>query len=334
MKKLSTVLAVVALVATGCDPWQDAPKGDPAIVDVNASGRLIDPIAGSETVGGWALDSARVLPVDPNADGEVSDAEAAANVAAAATKGVPVGAGANNVVVIKTNKLLDGATIQTAPQDPTVDPLSPAALGDCRPAGNWLTITKSVAGGAAAAEPLNYVDPAGGSNFQWYSCYYPAAASNRLGASIEIFRARVDTAPGLTTATRPLSIARLEPDATYTFSGTVQDDSGKPLEINLTAKTALRPPALDDPTVNSATSVTLTWTAPAGAAGTLTYDVYRSVLDATGADTGTMQSLATGLTATTFTDTTATGGHDYTYYVTVSNERSRSEAASAAATTP
>jgi hypothetical protein len=233
MKKLSMMLAAMALVAVGCDPYDDAPGGDPQIVQVTAAGRLVSAVVAEPPGAGgfWLLDDGAPLDVDEN--GFIEDSE----FAAVEDLGVPAGAGGNNVIVITTNKLLDGSTIQAAPQDPA----DASSAGDCRPAGTtpWLTIRKTPAGGAQTTEALNYADTADptASNYQWYTCYYPGAATSSYGSSIEIFRARANTPPGLTTATRPLTIAALEPDMTYEITGTVNDDSGNPLQINVHVRT-------------------------------------------------------------------------------------------------
>jgi hypothetical protein len=210
MKKLSMMLAAMALVAVGCDPYEDAPGGDPAIVTVTAAGRTAagvnDAVTGTEAGGQWTVD------------------------------GVPVGTGGNNVIVVTTNKLLDGSTIQSAPQDPA----DATSAGDCTPANSWLTITRN-----GAPEPLNYADPATPTdNWQWYTCYYPGAATTSYGASIQIFRAKVSQAPGFATgAAGPMRAARLEPDVTYVFTGNVSDESGSQLPINVTVSTVPVPAA-------------------------------------------------------------------------------------------
>jgi hypothetical protein len=227
MKKLSMMLAVAALVATGCDPYDDAPGGAAEIISVTAAGRLVFAVTHDGPVDGfYVLDDG--APEDTNESGFIDEAE----FVAAEDLGVPAGAGGNNVIVVTTNRLLDGASIQSAPQVPT----DATSIGDCRPANNWLTITKN-----GAPEALTYADTAGGSPYQWYTCYYPGAATSAYGASIEIFRGRVDTAPGLTTATRPLTIARLEAGMTYELTGSVNDDSGNPLAINVRVVTGAAP---------------------------------------------------------------------------------------------
>lgn len=318
MKKLSMMLAVAALVATGCDPYEDAPGGDPAILNVTAAGRLVEPLAATgDSASGWVLDDQQPLVDDADGDGKISDAEAAAADTEVEGKGVPAGAGGNNVIVVTTNRLLDGSTIQTAPQNPA----DASSIGDCRPIGDWLQIQKSVAGAAQAAEPLTTTPaPAACAAApapvpqQWYTCYYPGAATTGYGASIEIFRARANQAPGLTTATRPLTIARLQPDAVYAITGTVKDDSGRDLAINVKVETAPAAPSTNA-FAASTTSATVEWE---GVTGATSYDVYRMTPGET------FQKIATVTTDTTYTDASRTAGEDYTYYVTTITPRGRS----------
>lgn len=252
MKKLSMMLAVAALVATGCDPYDDAPGGTPTVIAVTASGRTaaggLRPsieAAVPETGNQWALES------------------------------VPVGSGGNNVIVITTNKLLDSKTIQTAQQNPA----DATSTGDCRPAAGWLKITKNVVNRGEETEPLTYDDPAVPEpvddpatpeeneavtqatldDWQWYSCYYAGAATSNYGASIQIFRAKVTEAPGFVAAGSPMRVARLEPATNYVITGTVKDEGGADLAINVSVKTRIAAPAVN-PTPVAANSVILNWT--------------------------------------------------------------------------
>jgi hypothetical protein len=301
MKKLSMMLAVAALVATGCDPYEDAPGGNPEILAVTAAGRtaaggLRPGIEGTEgTDGQWVLDA------------------------------VPVGSGGNNVIVVTTNKLLDPSTIQAAQQDPT----DATSTGDCRPANGWLQITKAVAGGAPVAEALTYDDPATpedtanptADDWQWYSCYYAGAATSSYGASIQIFRAKVSQAPGFPAAGSPQRVARLEPAANYVITGTVKDEAGNDLAINVAVSTMITAPAVNA-TPTAAGSLTVAWTT-ISVTGT-TYQVFRApAVQVAGKPVGIFEpgdyaELATGLSVATYTDTAVSDADtvSYFYYVT------------------
>jgi hypothetical protein len=288
MKKLSMMLAAMALVAVGCDPYEDAPGGDPAIVAVTAAGRTAAgvnaSIDGTEAGGQWTID------------------------------GVPVGAGGNNVIVVTTNKLLDGSTIQTAPQDPA----DASSTGDCKPANSWLTITRN-----GAPDALNYADPATPTdNWQWYTCYYPAAATTNYGASIQIFRAKVSEAPSFATgAAGPMRVARLEPASDYVIGGTVKDDAGNDLTVNVAVSTMITAPAVNA-TPTAAGSLTVAWTT-ISVTGT-TYQVFRApAVQVAGKPVGIFEpgdyaELATGLSVATYTDTAVSDADtvSYFYYVT------------------
>ncbi|NKX50479.1 hypothetical protein HER39_07845, partial [Arthrobacter deserti] len=112
-----------------------------------------------------------------------------------------------------------------------------------------------------------------------------------------------------------------EPEAAYSYGVTALDAAGNESPLSLTTTAMVGAAALDAtaaPSGPAATagdgSVTLTWTASAGAdiAG---YRVYRS-LQPVVPETGELYSGATPLTRTTFTGTAATNGTTYFYVVT------------------
>jgi hypothetical protein len=119
---------------------------------------------------------------------------------------------AQNVVFVAANKSLDGASIQTSP-------------ADCTPAGGWLTAT----GPAITCEAGTPT---------WYTCYQPASPTPEQGGSIAIFQ----SCDPISTDGGWFDVAELAPSSTYTFTGTVQDRGGNPLEINVTVNTAAAPP--------------------------------------------------------------------------------------------
>jgi hypothetical protein len=285
MKKLSTMMAVLALVATGCDPYEDAPGGDPEILAVSVAGL-------NKTSG------ARVNAVNGELVGDQWQ-----------VAGVPVSttAASNDTIVIVTNKLLDGATIQTEAQDPS----NAASTGDCTPAGNWLTVTKN---GVADNDP--------GSDLKWYTCYYAGAATPDQGSSIVIFRAPADNPPTQVATTRPLMTATLDPAATYVFTGTVKDDSGNDLPINVQVSSRVMASRLAAQTT-AANSVSLAWTMPLPAGTTATYDVFRApavpVEDGEEGEVepGEFAEIAADLTVGTYTDAAVTDADTAVYYYRV-----------------
>lgn len=334
MKKLSIIALAAMALNVACDPWEDAPGGDPEILAVTAAGRLVSAIEGTKGDDGvWTIGTSHVVENDANQDGEISDAEAEDSVAAASAGGVPPGSGGNNVIVVTTNKLLDGASIQTAAQNPA----DSASTGDCRPAGGWLKIQKQGAADATLVdEPLTYDDPATTDkvddptteideatldDYQWYTCYYAGSATSNYGASIEIFRAKVSTAPGFTTTTRPLSVATLSRDTLYVFSGSVKDDSGKDLPINVRVKTGIGASSWLVAFPTSATSATVQWS---GVTTATKYEVYRTTEDAEDPTAlgGTYTKLGEVATAE-YVDATIKGdeGRQYSYFVVAVNDR-------------
>jgi len=227
MKKLSMLMAAVALVAAGCDPYEDAQGGAPqvewvsAVVSNAANGAITGSLDAELADGVWTI-------ADP----------------------VNNGAAVGNVLVVTFNKLLDGSKIQTAAQDFT-DPLD---AGDCTPAADLgLTVTNAVAGATTATPVANLADDGG---FKWYACYVSTSPSPRLGGSIEIFRS--ETAPGLTAATSPRRTSHFLPATDYVVSGTATDEGGATAPFEVAFKTRIPAPAVEA-AVDTATQITVSW---------------------------------------------------------------------------
>ena len=125
---------------------------------------------------------------------------------------------------------------------------------------------------------------------------------------------------------QPASATKVTADAPYTNDGYITVMIGG-TAVNL--MTALVPPSA--PTGVSATpgdsQVELDWTASGGATS---YDVYRGTT--TGGESST--PLATGIAATTYTDTTASNGTEYFYKVSAVNAAGESAKSSEVSATP
>lgn len=104
-----------------------------------------------------------------------------------------------NAIQIQANKLLDGKTIQTAPLD-------------CTPVPGSITIS---------------VPPPSG---VWCVCYNPNSPNVDQGGSVEVFSCDDPTAPDPFSGTMPAT--------PFTITGTVKDQQGQPLVINV----AVTPP--------------------------------------------------------------------------------------------
>ncbi len=138
-----SVLAVaVALVAAGCDPYPSKNRAKPEVLAVFASdGATV--VDGQLSGGTWTL----ALP---------SFSPAPSTVAAQ-----------QPVIIVKTNKLLDGSTIQTTDQTTNSD-------GDCTPKDGWLGVSPAPAAGNV-----------------WYSCYDPSSPTTLAGSSIVLFQGAI-----------------------------------------------------------------------------------------------------------------------------------------------
>jgi hypothetical protein len=123
---------------------------------------------------------------------------------------------AQNVVFVVTDRLLNGASIQTS-------------VDDCTPANGWLTVTTTAA-------PLTCE---AGETAQWYSCYVPSSPVPEQGGSVAIFQSCV--APNTTDGW--FVLGELQPSSTYTFTGSIQDGSGNAVPVNVTVNTAAAAPA-------------------------------------------------------------------------------------------
>jgi len=110
------------------------------------------------------------------------------------------------MLVVTTDGLLDGASIEATPQT-------------CLQAGNWLAVT----GTNLAALPAGGI---------WYTCYYPSSATTDDGASVYIFYATI--APGTTTASQPVRSGTLVA-GDYNFTGSILAKNGSafPIDIDL-----------------------------------------------------------------------------------------------------
>ncbi len=197
-------------------------------------------------------------------------------------------------IFVTANKLLSGASIETT-------------AGSCIPAGNWLTAT---------------TPPTGQS---WFTCYYPSSPSVDLGGSVVIFKTAAYTDTDSWNA-----VATLEGDPfvtiTYTMSGSVSDQQGHPLALNVTATVAPSGSVGQTPALTATASaipgqIDLTW-GNGACAGTPTYTVQRAGASLTtgSCPSSTSTSWATiqsGLAVRAYSDIGLTSGLKYCYRVFV-----------------
>ncbi|HZY02273.1 MAG TPA: hypothetical protein VFF02_02145, partial [Anaeromyxobacteraceae bacterium] len=285
--RLIVAVLALALAATACDPYQGENTGTPSIAAVFATDG--NPDGASFTEGAFNSTSSRW---------EILDIPSTCHPDTTAPITAPAGSilADQYAIFVTANKLLSGPSIEQAP------------AGSCLPAltgaggTEWLTATPT---------------PVGQS---WFSCYFPSSPSPDLGGSVVMFK--TDNFNDTWNA-----VAVLEGSATtttsYTMDGTVSDQQGHPLTLNVTATVA--PGTLAGQTTGlhaievAGNNVNLTW-ANAACGGTPTYSVQRSAAVAPGVScpaTSTFTTLASGLTAQSYTDATITTGSKYCYRVRV-----------------
>lgn len=188
MKKIIT-LAVLGLAVTACDPFNDEPGGTPAIKYVTVTGASYGPIEAAEASSVWAVDAQT----------------------STATSG--------RMVVVTTNQLLDGTSIEAEPYELNgATGCVPTGASNADNSNGWLTVT-TTAGTA----------PTGG---KWYTCYYPSAATSDDGGSVVLYYSAV--APGIATAARP-TVAGVGPAADLQYRGTIKAKNGQDLAIAVNA---------------------------------------------------------------------------------------------------
>ena len=171
---LGLALAGLVLAAAGCDPYEEGSDAAPAVVrvamaDQSFSGGGVAPVyieAPDPVDGVWRIPS----QIDPIS---------------------------NAVLVVTTNKLLDGASISTAPDN-------------CEPVAANFDFS-----GAPLLDPLTYA---------WWACYYPSSASESWGSSIVIFQSLASTI-----GTDGAYAAELDFGTQYNIVVSVLDVQGKPL---------------------------------------------------------------------------------------------------------
>lgn len=275
MKTTKWMLAALTTVAlVGCDPFTEAPGGTPAVTDAGYT----DTSQGACNIGGCT-------PFQGTGSGSTWTVPGIPSYCGNTTAGESEAVG---FVWVKFNKLLDGGSIQTSPNN-------------CTPAtAMGLTVT-----------------PAAPAEFSWYVCYNPQAPAPAESASIVLFMGPCSVAGPNCTVPAPapggwLALASIPAsgDAVTVVhaTGTVADKGGATTTFDVTADVNPDPgvpgtPAFANIVAN--TSVDVSWTAAGCAvAGTTRYVVERAP-DVAGAP-GTYVTRTT-TTALTYTDAVTTG---------------------------
>jgi hypothetical protein len=204
MRKLWWIPALAALAA--CDPFDDETGGTPAVVTVMATS-----VDGTDATG--------VVEDNNGGDGW-------------AVAGVPAGP---TVFIVKTNKLLDGLSIQTS-------------ASSCVPAASLNLTVNTV------ANPAN-----------WFACYQPGSGTTAEGSSLVVYQGE-DIVPGIpgvglgyfeAAAAQPLA------PGSYAVTAAPTDKSGAVLNVSFTVNVVTwleveHDAASDDFPVNSSATFSAT----------------------------------------------------------------------------
>lgn len=271
---LLSSLAALGLMAAGCDIFPEQPGGTPAVVRVLAVDQLAYTtpleVNAADAGGTWNLGGPGIAGVD------------ASNVNPPGPNGH---ASRFQIIDVQLNKVIDGTTVQKAPDD-------------CTPAANGLTVTTTPAQPATCGD--SNLSQISCFTTNWFACYTSESADPSVGSQILVFQLP-DGAAYDPTAAPAGQGAGLLPGFTYAVSGTVKDHSGADLAIkaSVTTQTA---PMVTGVTTNS---VTLEWNRTSDVASV---DVQRAPDDGTGAP-GTFATVAggAGVIASTLTDNTGAG---------------------------
>jgi hypothetical protein len=282
------ILAALTAAAFGCDPFQEAVKGPPAVMSAGFT-------SVQDGTGYDGLPTAPgVVPVVDNPTPVPSTCMSPGVIYAGDKAGTSPPTG---LIFVKFNKLLDGYSIQTSPTD-------------CMPAAALsLAVTSSKA------------TPAGE---QWYACYDPQAPSPTEGGSVIIFLGDSPVAPATAGPTGWDGALSIPADGdlitTLHATGTVHDQSGTAASFDVTVDVMPdpgTPGALSFSNITStgttSTDYDISWAASQCAAASATYTIQRAP-DVAGAP-GTFADLATGLTVLTYHDTVTPAGAIFWYRV-------------------
>jgi len=190
MKRI-IAFAFVGLLVSACDfDLREDEASAKTVKYAMVTGRSVDsddpagPFLGTDVGGVWTITGATVSrPQTPT----------------------PTVGSNGRIVVVTTDGLLDGASIEATPQS-------------CSPTGDWLTVTGTGRDATLALFPTAAL----------YTCYYPSSATTDDGASVFMFFSEI--APGATTPSQPIRSGRMAPGA-YSFRGNINSKDGSAFAI-------------------------------------------------------------------------------------------------------
>lgn len=214
--------ALAATAVAGCDPFQEAVGGPPAVIGAGFT----------DTTAGSCPDQA-CIAYTGTGSGSTWTVPGVKSICSSAVDGQ---ASVTGFIFVKFNKLLDGASIQ----DPSLFPA-------CVPAAA-LNLAVTIDGGG----------PPGGET--WYACYNPQAPAPTEGASVIIFLGPSATPPSGWKGALPVPASGTAV-TTVRATGTAHDKDGAAAPFDVTVDIAPDPlPGTPSFTNILPTSLTVDWT--------------------------------------------------------------------------
>ena len=283
MKTLTKwMLAALSMSAVvGCDPFQEAVGGPPAVIDAGFTDST-GPVAYPATLAGTAWTADGVIPY------------------CGFTAATPTVVEMPGFIYVRFNKQLDGTQIQES-------------VSSCKPA-TALNLQVTYNGSAtppAGREWFACYFPGAPAPTEGAAIFIFLGPCTVAGPSCTTASPPpsgwLDTSEGSTIPASGDAVTTVQ------ATGTAHDKDGAAVNFDVTVNIASDPGLPDTPAFSNftATSVTLDWGAPACTATTQNYDVQRAP-DAAGAP-GTFTTIAPAVTGLTYTDNTYNPANVYWY---------------------
>lgn len=249
------LLGALAFLGAACDPYDDEKKGQPTVLSVFAVGGNSDDAATAISEG--VVDASGVWTIRTKSTCTGAVAAVPAEGTCEGEDAVPENIGADaQVIWVKANKPLDGASIEQVPQT-------------CSPTNGWLTATVSL-GGATVVDD----------SAAWFTCYNPATSTAAEGGAVVLYNGQ-DLSHGSWLDQGAATPVSKEDLTTYTLKGQVADKQGNPFTVDV--KLEVEPDAGEislSRAVTSDTTATISWD-PAACGTASAYKVFSGETEVT-----------------------------------------------------